>query len=95
MTIDLHPPLTAQRIWLARAIAVVADLAQIVFLPMFSEGIASPLNAGLDTAIGVLLISLVGWHIAFIPTFIIEALPVADLAPTWTLGVLIATRASR
>jgi hypothetical protein len=35
---------------------------------------------------------LVGFHIAFIPTFAIETLPIIDLAPTWTIAVLIATR---
>ena len=92
MTADLARPISHKRVWLARGIAVVADLIQIVFVPVFSEGIASPLNVVLDIVTGVLLVLLVGWHIAFIPTFIIEALPFADLAPTWTVGVLIATR---
>jgi hypothetical protein len=92
MTIENRPSLSAKRIWLARGIAACADLVQIFFFPMFSEGIASPLNAGLDVAVGVTLVLLVGWHIAFIPTFIIESLPFADLAPTWTLAAVIATR---
>lgn len=92
MTPENRPSLSAKRIWLARGIAACADLVQIFFFPMFSEGIASPLNVGLDVAVGVALVLLVGWHIAFIPTFIIEALPFADLAPTWTLAAVIATR---
>jgi hypothetical protein len=92
MMIENRSPLSARRIWLARGIAACADLVQIFFFPVFSEGIASPLNAGLDVVVGVTLVLLVGWHIAFVPTFIIEALPFADLAPTWTLAAVIATR---
>ncbi|HEY1921939.1 MAG TPA: hypothetical protein VGG44_04175 [Tepidisphaeraceae bacterium] len=91
MIFDLRP-LSKTRIWLARSIAACADLVQIFFVPLFSEGIASPLNAGLDVVVGITLVLLVGWHIAFIPTFIIEALPFADLAPTWTLAAVIATK---
>ena len=74
------------------ALAVAADLAQIVFLPALSEGFASPLYVVLDVAVAVALTLLVGWHIAFVPSFIIKALPFADLAPTWTAAVLFATR---
>lgn len=55
----------------------------------------SPVNAGLDVVVAICLILLVGWHIAFLPTFIVEQLPFADLAPTWTIGVLFVTRGSR
>jgi hypothetical protein len=87
--------LSALRNWLARGIAVAADFVQIALFPLFSEGIVSPLNVGLDVLVCGLLIFLVGWHIAFLPTFIIEQLPFADLAPTWTLAALIATRGKR
>ena len=78
--------------WLARGIAIAADFVQIAVFPFFFEGILSPLNVALDILVCGLLIVLVGWHIAFLPTFIIEQLPFADLAPTWTLAALIATR---
>jgi hypothetical protein len=80
------------RVWLARAIAVGADLLQIAVFPYFFEGLLSPLNAGLDIVVALALIALVGWHIAFVPTFIIEQMPFVDLAPTWTVAVLLATR---
>jgi hypothetical protein len=41
---------------------------------------------------GRLLIRLLGWHWAFLPTLMIEALPGADLFPTWTAAVFFATR---
>jgi hypothetical protein len=71
---------------------MAADAAQLAVPWVFGEGIVSPLDAVLDVVVGLTLIWLVGWHVAFIPTFIIEALPIADLAPTWTLATLIATR---
>jgi len=92
MTTDAPRLISARRIWLARGLAVAADLIQIVFFPVLSEGFASPLDAVLDAVVAVLLTLLVGWHIAFIPSFIIKALPIADMAPTWTLAVLFATR---
>jgi hypothetical protein len=85
-------PVSARRVWLARGIAVLADAVQIIFMPMFAEGIASPVNDALDVVVAFVLILLVGWHIAFVPTFIVKVLPFADLAPTWTIAVLIATR---
>ena len=92
---DERRPISARRIWLARGIAVAADFAQIAVFPLFAEGILSPLNVALDVLVCGLLIVLVGWHIAFLPTFIIEQLPFGDLAPTWTLAALIATRGKR
>jgi hypothetical protein len=53
------------------------------------------LDAVVDIVVAVLLTLLVGWNIAFIPSFIIKALPFADLAPTWTVAVLFATRAKK
>lgn len=84
--------ISSRRIWLARGIAIAADLTQIVFFSVLSEGFVSPADVVVDVVVAVLLTLLVGWHIAFIPSFIIKALPFADLAPTWTVAVLIATR---
>jgi hypothetical protein len=88
---ESKPPST-RRIWIARAIALAADGLQIGVFPMFMEGMLSPANAVLDVVVAAAMILLVGWHIAFIPAFIVEALPFADLAPTWTLAVFVATR---
>jgi hypothetical protein len=80
------------RITIARVVAVSADAIQWGLLPFFFEGSISPLNAALDVVVGGVLTWLVGWHIAFLPSFVFEALPFVDLAPTWTIAVLIATR---
>ena len=76
----------------ARTLAVVADLLQLVLFPVFIEGFASAINDVLDVVVGIIMVRLVGWHIAFLPAFIVEALPVGDLAPTWTIAVYLATR---
>ncbi len=73
-------------------LAVVADLLQLILFPVFIEGFASALDDVLDVVVGIIMIRLVGWHIAFLPAFIVEAVPVGDLAPTWTIAVLLATR---
>ncbi|MFI5169754.1 MAG: hypothetical protein ACHQM7_05285, partial [Vicinamibacterales bacterium] len=83
------PPLvTPRRILAARVIAIVVDLAQFALLP----ATLTPLNNVIDVATGLLLIWLVGWHWAFLPTFLAELVPFVDLVPTWTLAVMFATR---
>lgn len=76
-------------------IAVVADLSQILLFPLFSEGFASPMNVALDVVVCFALTWLVGWHVAFLPSVVAEVVPLADMAPTWTVAVLFATRGGR
>ncbi len=83
--------------WLARRrsarwIAVLADVFQIVVFPAFFPGIVSPLNDILDVAVAIVMVALVGWHIAFLPTFLAELVPGIGLFPTWTIAVLFVTR---
>jgi hypothetical protein len=87
-----NKPISAQRIWLARSIAMAVDLVQIGLFPYFMEGALSPANFVLDVIMAALMIMLVGWHIAFLPSAMVELLPVVDLAPTWTIAAFIATR---
>jgi hypothetical protein len=76
-------------------VAICTDLIQVGFPYIFGEGFFSPFEAALDVAACLALTALVGWHIAFIPTFLIELLPIGDLAPTWTIAAFIATRGSQ
>jgi len=76
----------------ALAIAILADAVQIVFFPMFVEGAFSPLDDLLDIAVAWMLIRLLGWHWAFLPSFVAKVVPTVDLVPTWTMAVLVATR---
>ena len=84
-------PLSSHSIWTARLLAATADLAQLFLFPLFAEGVASPLNLGLDLLLCAALTRLVGFHWAFAPAFVAEVVPVLDLAPTWTAAVLLAT----
>lgn len=77
---------------LAWLVAVSADAIQLAVLPLFAEGALSPADAVLDAVVAVTLVRLLGWHWAFLPTLLIEALPGADLFPTWTAAVFFVTR---
>lgn len=76
----------------AYCIAIGADLLEICLWPAFSEGVLSVLNDITDVIVCIVLTFMVGWHIAFLPSFLIKFLPGVDLAPTWTIAVIIATR---
>ncbi len=84
------PQLTRRRIWLAVAVAVVADGLQWMLGPLgwllFDEII--------DVIAMVLTSLLLGFHWMLLPTFILECVPLVDLLPTWTgcVAVLIAMR---
>jgi hypothetical protein len=81
-----------KRIWIARAVAVGADVLQIGLFPFFLEGFASILDDVLDVIVCVVLSLLVGWHYSFLPSFILKLVPFADIVPTWSIAVLLATR---
>jgi hypothetical protein len=80
------------RIWLARAIALAADFVQIVAFPFFLPGAASPWSDALDLAVAGAMTALVGWHWAFLPSFVAEIVPGLDLVPTWTAAAFFVTR---
>jgi hypothetical protein len=86
---------TREQIRSAWVIAIVADLVQLAVFPAVIAGAASPFEAPLDILVGALLIWRLGWHWAFLPTFIAELLPGFDLVPTWTVAVWVATRGMR
>jgi hypothetical protein len=77
---------------LAWIVALGADALQLAVFPLFAEGAFSPADAVLDAVVAFVLVRLLGWHWAFLPTLMIEALPGADLFPTWTAAVFFVTR---
>ena len=77
-----------RRVLIARVLAIVVDLAQFALLP----AALTPLNNVIDTAVALVMIALLGWHWAFLPTFLTELVPFVDLVPTWTIAVFLATR---
>jgi hypothetical protein len=80
---------------LAFAIAICADAIEMGLMPVFSEGFASPADDFLDAVVCLILTLMLGWHFVFMPSFLFKLIPMVDLAPTWTIAVLIASRKLR
>lgn len=74
--------LTRRRIWLACAVAVVADTIQLGGSFLGPPGWV--LDNGVDVVAMVLQTLILGFHPLFLPTFILKAVPVLDALPTWT-----------
>ena len=81
----LPPVLTRRRIWLACAVAVIADVIQLAVGPV---GWVGP-DEVLDVIVMVLLTGLIGFHPLFLPTFVAEFIPMVDALPTWTACTLL------
>lgn len=90
--LDHFKSLKAPEHRMAWAIAIAADTLQIVAFPFFAEGVESPADTLLDLVVGFMMIRLLGWHWAFLPTLAAELIPGADLFPTWTAAVWFVTR---
>ena len=90
--LDYFKSLKAPEHQLAWAIAIAADTLQIAAFPLFAEGGMSPADSLLDLVVGFMMIRLLGWHWAFLPTLAAELIPGADLFPTWTAAVWFVTR---
>lgn len=86
---------TPRNVRIARIVAIVADVLQLAFFPAFVGGWLSPLTLIVDVVAAFILVRLLGWHLAFLPSFIAEAIPGLDLIPTWTAAVFLATRGKR
>jgi len=74
------PVLTRNRVWLAYAVALTADLLQFALGPLgwaFADEI-------LDVAAMLLTWRLLGFHPLLLPTFVLEVVPIADMLPLWT-----------
>lgn len=86
----LPAPLSKTRLRLVWAIALLVDAIQF---PVMATGpLGWFLGAGLDLITMVVLWAMLGFHWAFLPSFITEAVPYLNLAPLWTLAVAMATR---
>jgi hypothetical protein len=84
--------LTPGKLTLAWTVAIAADATQLALIPLFGEGALSPLDTVLDIVVGILLVRLLGWHWAFLPTLAAELIPGVDLFPTWTVAVWFVSR---
>ena len=76
----------------AYAVAICADLMQICFIPLLPDGFLNPLDDFSDAIACIILIRLIGFHFAFLPSFLVKLVPFVEIVPTWTVAVFIATR---
>ncbi|MFI5372166.1 MAG: hypothetical protein ACHQ52_11460 [Candidatus Eisenbacteria bacterium] len=83
------------RVPLAWTVAIAADAIQWIVWPVFLAGAVSPADDIVDVVVAGVLLKLLGWHWAFLPSFVVKLIPVADFVPTWTMAVFIATRGHR
>ena len=77
------PRLTRQRMFLALAVAVIADALQILLLPFAWTFVES----AVDVVAMILTTWILGFHLLLLPTFVVELIPIVDLIPTWTACV--------
>jgi hypothetical protein len=89
--VDYFKSLKSPELRTAWIVAVAADALQIAALPLFAAGGISPADTVLDFVVGAVLIRLLGWHWAFLPSLLAELLPGFDLFPSWTAAVLFVT----
>lgn len=85
MDYQLRAPLPRSRALAALVIAMAADAFQIAtgawgwfFLDQVT-----------DIAAMILVSSLIGFHVLFLPTFVMEFVPAVGMLPTWTGCVLV------
>jgi hypothetical protein len=77
------PVLTRRRVWFAYAVAIATDLLQLALGPIGWLFV----DEGLDVVAMVLVSRAIGFHVALLPTFALEFLPLTDMLPTWTGAV--------
>jgi hypothetical protein len=79
----------------ALAVAILADLLQLVILPFVIEGAISPADDLIDIGVAGVLAALLGWHWEFLPSFAGKLVPGFDMVPLWTLAVANVYRKSK
>lgn len=90
--IDSLKPLKHSEVRLAWLVAIGADAVQLASPFLFGEGAFSPADGALDLLVAFILVKLLGWHWAFLPTLAAELVPGLDLFPTWTAAVWYVSR---
>jgi hypothetical protein len=90
--IEIVKDLKSKDTRMAWAVAIAADSLQIVALPFFAAGGISPIDSAVDIVTAFILIRLIGWHWAFLPSLLAELVPGLDLFPTWTAAVFFVMR---
>ena len=76
---------------LAVLVALAADGAQLFLntpIALFFGIGAEAADIAIDVVVAIVVIALIGYSPLLLPTFILEAVPLADAFPTWTACVL-------
>lgn len=81
------PTVSRKRKAVAMAIAVAADLVQLVLWPAFAGGAASPFDDALDAVVAFALLMTLGFSARLAVGLGIELMPGAALFPTWSAVV--------
>jgi hypothetical protein len=84
-----RPPISHRRKALALTIAGIADMIQLLIIPAFIEGAASPLDDIVDVLTALLLTAVCGFKWQFVFAFFMELIPGLDLLPTWSAVALL------
>ncbi len=79
----------------ALALAILADIVQLIFLPIMIEGAAFPGDDIVDLCMAGILSWLLGWHWEFLPSFAGKLIPGVVLVALWPLAVATVYRTSR
>jgi len=80
-------PVPKKRKAFAFAVAVAADLVQLVLFPLFASGASSPVDDALDAVVALVLCLTLGFRARLAFALALELVPGADLFPTWTAVV--------
>ncbi len=83
--------ISARSAAIAWSAAALADFIQVPAALAALSGVFSieavALDGLIDLGMTVLTTALLGFHVALLPTMLVEAIPVVDVAPTWTACV--------
>src|SRR5262245_63298952 len=85
------PHLTRSDVRTAYVVAVAVEIAQFLLGPFGWVGV----DKALDAAAMLAMTRLLGFHPFFLPTFVLEFVPLTDMLPTWTGCVMLVVRARR
>ena len=86
-------PRNRSHVRIAWVVAVLVDGLQLITAPAEWTGpVVWVVEAGVDLVTMGVMMFLVGFHWAFLPSLVTKFLPFIDLAPTWTVALFIATR---
>jgi hypothetical protein len=87
------PEVRINRVKLAFAIAIIADLMEfpVIWLEGFGWDwvvlLGRAIGVVLDACVAFILSKLLGFHWAFVPGFILEVIPTLDIFPSWVACV--------